>query len=352
MTGTERCDREIAEILERPDVVGGQAPAWLVVLGTEDWAEERKMIMESQRQELRTRYMREANGASWIDWIEERVLAAEARIAELTVDESPRQAAMRIVEAATYDWEPLVDAITTAIQAASNAQLERGRAALIGSMEEQLRLAKESRERFEAAIAEAREKAVAAIAMASEYEDMAKQCEAQLEHERGYIDGLKHTAQVAVEDAYANRHIQHVREFMAKFSQHIGEAPGWPPQEVLEAKLRRVTEEFCELIAACGYKPHVQISNHDGEWVIEDEITAGRDTVQDLPHAVREAVDLEYSTHHLMISCGVDTAEPWTRVCAANMRKELRDGQPVKPEGWQAPDIAGALREQGWGGAE
>lgn len=39
-----RCDREIAEILGRPDVVAGLAPAWLVTLGIEDWEAEKRFI--------------------------------------------------------------------------------------------------------------------------------------------------------------------------------------------------------------------------------------------------------------------------------------------------------------------
>jgi len=40
----ERCAREQAEILNRPDVASGQAPAWLVTLGVEDWECEKRLI--------------------------------------------------------------------------------------------------------------------------------------------------------------------------------------------------------------------------------------------------------------------------------------------------------------------
>jgi hypothetical protein len=39
-----RCEAEISEILNRPDVVGNQAPAWLVTLGIEDWRAEADLI--------------------------------------------------------------------------------------------------------------------------------------------------------------------------------------------------------------------------------------------------------------------------------------------------------------------
>ena len=40
----QRCDREIAEILSRPDVLDGSAPAYLVTLGIEDWEREKRLI--------------------------------------------------------------------------------------------------------------------------------------------------------------------------------------------------------------------------------------------------------------------------------------------------------------------
>ncbi len=42
-----RCDREIREIQERSDVVAGNAPAWLVTLGVEDWEAEKRLILAS-----------------------------------------------------------------------------------------------------------------------------------------------------------------------------------------------------------------------------------------------------------------------------------------------------------------
>lgn len=39
-----RCDREIEEILTRPDVVAGEVPSWLVLLGLLDWEVEKALI--------------------------------------------------------------------------------------------------------------------------------------------------------------------------------------------------------------------------------------------------------------------------------------------------------------------
>jgi hypothetical protein len=44
MSDLERCDREQREIRERADVVAGIAPAYLVVMGIEDWECEKRLI--------------------------------------------------------------------------------------------------------------------------------------------------------------------------------------------------------------------------------------------------------------------------------------------------------------------
>jgi hypothetical protein len=40
-----RCDREQAEILAIPGVQEGSHPAWLVMLGIEDWEMEKRLIV-------------------------------------------------------------------------------------------------------------------------------------------------------------------------------------------------------------------------------------------------------------------------------------------------------------------
>ena len=146
------------------------------------------------------------------------------------------------------------------------------------------------------------------------------------------------------------------RQFV--LGQHIGEAPGFPPQEVLDLRIRLIAEEFAELLEAAGYPYVVRVCRRggglwDGDGPALFDKEAFDSHTADFPAFIRELLDLEKTVLGTHIACGVDPAEPWARVCAANMAKEMRGGQPVKPSGWQAPDIAGALREQGWqGGAE
>ena len=48
-----RCDREIAEIQARPDVVAGTCRAYLAAMGVNDWTVERDLI---ERERLRLLY--------------------------------------------------------------------------------------------------------------------------------------------------------------------------------------------------------------------------------------------------------------------------------------------------------
>ena len=283
------------------------------------------MTTEQRQIGLRERYMREANGATWIDWLEDRVL-------ELTADEAPRQAAERIAD---EKWFPLgcsrqqlIEAVTTAIQAASNAQLERGR---------------KSRAEIETWLLGAYSNAFPHY----EWTDAQSAIDLMLAE----ITTLRH-------ELSQMDHTAHVAQFMAKFGQHIGEAPGFPPQEVLDLRIRLMAEEFAELLEAAGYPYVVRVCRRggglwDGDGPALFDKEAFDSHTADFPAFIRELLDLEKTVLGTHIACGVDPAEPWARVCAANMAKEMRGGQPVKPSGWQAPDIAGALREQGWqGGAE
>lgn len=226
---------------------------------------------------------------------ETRVAELEKRIAELTADEAPRQAAERIMGSYLVVSKPgLLDAITTAIQAASNAQLKRGRKALA---------------------------------------------------------------------VYKSRdHIGNVREFMAKFQQHIGSAPGWPPQEVLDLRVRLIAEEFAEMVEAGGYegdlwiarteetKNDIEIVEIDG-WCHESDEPS--EEARKFPAFIDALIDMVYVILGTFIACGVDPQPIWEAVHAANLRKipaADKGAKVLKPAGWVAPDVAGLLREQGWGG--
>ena len=116
-----------------------------------------------------------------------------------------------------------------------------------------------------------------------------------------------------------------VREFHSKFGCAIGDGPG-----LREAVLRRalIVEEALETSEA---------------------ISRG-----DLPEAVDGLCDLIYVCLGAAITWGVDLDPIFRAVHESNMAKEggatRIDGKILKPPGWTPPDVAGLLREQGWGG--
>lgn len=238
--------------------------------------------------------------------------ALEERVLALTADEGPRKAAERIMEEVFFAEPPratitrLIDAITTAIQAASNAQLERGRKAR---------------------------------AMAD------------------YL--LKEYRQRA--DRFDHR--SYVGEFMSQFRQHIGEVTGWPPQEVLDLRVKLIAEEFAEMLEAGGYEGTFWISRGIQRPDAEPKMITVADWnhepdeygIQDFPAFIDALLDLEYVILGTHVACGVDPQPIWERVHASNMAKQPaadKHSKITKPAGWVEPDIAGALKDQGWGGAE
>lgn len=108
-----------------------------------EWLEDRVLAAEARVAELEVDTRRAMDGHAEANNVCRETLdlndtllgenaTLRARIAELTADEKPRQAAERIVQShldnAELTDDDLRNQITTAIQAASNAQRERGRA--------------------------------------------------------------------------------------------------------------------------------------------------------------------------------------------------------------------------------
>lgn len=74
----------------------------------------------------------------------------------------------------------------------------------------------------------------------------------------------------------------------------------------------------------------------------------------DLPKFADGLCDLDYVIEGTRLEFGIDGPLILAEVHAANMRKVggpvREDGKRLKPPGWRPPDIARALREQGWEG--
>lgn len=165
----------------------------------------------------------------------------------------------------------------------------------------------------------------------------------------------QHFSNEALERARRWNHQAAVKEFMVKFEQYRQDTPGWPPQEVLDLRIRLIAEEFTELVQAAGYECYLSIERVDSQLAVDVfEALPNQRKNPDFAAFVDAHADLEYVLNGTLESCGVQGQPVWDEVHAANMRKEggatRSDGKICKPEGWVGPDIERVLREQGWEG--
>jgi predicted HAD superfamily Cof-like phosphohydrolase len=152
-----------------------------------------------------------------------------------------------------------------------------------------------------------------------------------------------------------------VGRFHTKFGLAVSDGrPLHPDREVLEFRMKFLLEEVFEFIEAAGY----EIRTHSRESINGDNLFL-RMVSPEVDHAkmfdaLLDEAYVAFGTAHLL---GYPWQEGWDRVQAANMAKvrAKADGSNslrgssfdvVKPEGWVAPDIAGLLRECGWGDAK
>lgn len=253
---------------------------------------------------------------------------------------TPREAAEKIVDYYFAERQGkaahLLEAITTAIQLFSNHELERGRAKL-ADKDAQILILKEEIQRID-------KDRDALLKEVSQYQAAESRLLASVDLWRSM--------------AVRHDHGCHVGLFMQKFQQHIGDTPGWPPQEVMDLRVKLMAEEFAEMLEAGGYAGNFWIgrstpeSREHASYITHwhhHPVDVGR-TV-DFPAFIDALLDIEYVTLGTHVSCGVDPQPIWEAVHAANMQKMPVGAKgAVKPEGWTPPDVAGELRKQGWQG--
>lgn len=113
-----------------------------------------------------------------------------------------------------------------------------------------------------------------------------------------------------------------VEEFHRALGLPVGDIPHMIDHERQELRVRLIQEEFAEL---------------------QESFLA-----EDLEGAIDAIVDLLYVTYGTAVEMGVDVEPFADAVHDANMLKAggpiRADGKVLKPEGWDAPDIAGVLR--------
>lgn len=145
-----------------------------------------------------------------------------------------------------------------------------------------------------------------------------------------------------------------VTEFHLTMGYPVRTKPCQMTADEVHLRLRLITEEFFELLDACGLDRAVLKTLSDGALTVISIHAANDAFAVDLPKLADAMADLDYVVEGTRLTCGVGRAPIAAAVHAANMAKVEggydEHGKKKKPEGWQPPDIAGELRRQGWKG--
>ena len=140
-----------------------------------------------------------------------------------------------------------------------------------------------------------------------------------------------------------------VLAFHEAANQPIREQPGVPDDRAIRRRLRLVTEEFFELLRACG----LTVGHHENEVL---ETINEKDFHPDVVALADACGDLDYVVEGTRQEFGIDGEPIAVEIHRSNMAKfgpgshKREDGKVLKPPGWTPPDIAGELRKQGWEG--
>lgn len=141
-----------------------------------------------------------------------------------------------------------------------------------------------------------------------------------------------------------------VREFHFKAKQPILISPMVPPDERVRLRAKLIMEEAFEMVGA--------MYGDDGALLVHkqavQELLAKLPVDVDMPKVVDGGAELDYVVEGTRIEFGVNGLPVAKTVHTANMAKfgpgswVREDGKQMKPPNWQAPDIEGELRKQGW----
>lgn len=137
-----------------------------------------------------------------------------------------------------------------------------------------------------------------------------------------------------------------VSSFHGKYGYSVRTVPQEGTREEFQFRLLRITEEYFEILQACGV-----------EWIEE-----ARDQVRkallgcsfqevDFSNFAGELGDLDYVVEGTRKTFGIPRQPIANEIHRANMEKLCArdfEGNPIKPSGWRPPDIRGILESKGW----
>lgn len=154
-----------------------------------------------------------------------------------------------------------------------------------------------------------------------------------------------------------------VSMFQLKFKRPMGAKPGdnLDNKELRLFRAKLILEETLETIKALGFDCDARLMRRFGEWDpdVESPVLHVEQIRSEGPNIVELSDGIADSTYvHLGTAStfGIDIEPIWREVHRTNMAKGVAPGDDVvnlktiKPHGWKPPDVAGLLRQQGWGG--
>lgn len=143
-----------------------------------------------------------------------------------------------------------------------------------------------------------------------------------------------------------------VREFMVAVGQDASaKSPTVPEEAIVRLRARLIAEEAFETLRAL--LPHAHLSHLQDLVMRQIDDSALSNRWVDMVGLADGCADLDYVVEGTRIAFGIHGVPIANRVHLANMSKlggPIVEGKQMKPEGWQPPDIAAALRAQGWTG--
>lgn len=136
-----------------------------------------------------------------------------------------------------------------------------------------------------------------------------------------------------------------VLEFHRQFGVPSPAIPGVPDRKRVELRMLLIGEEFAELLSACGYREAAKRVDCAMDYL------SATDRV-DLEEVADALADIDYVVEGTRLEFGIRGEPIAAEVHRSNMAKvgggANAAGKITKPPGWTPPDIAGALKRQGW----
>lgn len=146
-----------------------------------------------------------------------------------------------------------------------------------------------------------------------------------------------------------------VRAFHEAFGVPVLDRPQVPSDERVRLRLRLVAEEFFELLTAANDRTAhewVNAAIRNARWAVDDAINGIDAAGVNLTEFADALGDLDYVIEGTRLEFGIDGGPIADEIHRANISKVggpiREDGKQLKPPGWTPPDIAGALKAQGW----